>query len=61
MSHQICPPCREAVDQQKAEVPAWELDLLGGPAHSASICRDVAIRPYGCACQHGATRAGEVE
>jgi hypothetical protein len=53
MSHQICPPCREAAAQQKAQIPAGELQLLGGPAHSPTICRDHAVRPHGCACQHG--------
>lgn len=49
----ICPACAEAVDKQKAEMPSWEIELLGGPLHGPRICRDHAIQPHGCTCQHG--------
>ena len=50
MSHQICPPCREAADadvQRRASLPDWPVK------HDPAICRDAAVQPHGCACQHG--------
>lgn len=36
----ICPPCAEAADT--------------APTHPAEICRDAAVQPHGCGCQHRA-------
>lgn len=37
----ICPPCRDAADGPDRAV-----------GHVPEICRDSAIQPAGCACQH---------
>ncbi|HZB28959.1 MAG TPA: hypothetical protein VE465_02215 [Streptosporangiaceae bacterium] len=46
----ICPPCREAADIEQAillrRLPAAPL------GHDPATCRDHAIQPGGCPCQH---------
>jgi hypothetical protein len=52
----ICPPCKTAADV------AVDLDLLSAETlqpvrrHDPSVCRDAAIQPNGCGCQHGQPR-----
>jgi hypothetical protein len=43
----ICPPCKEAADAFTDGNP---------PPHDPAICRDAAIQPHGCACQHGRSK-----
>lgn len=44
----ICPPCAKAAD-----------DPFVDHVHPAEICRDAAIQPHGCPCQHGRPRTAE--
>lgn len=49
---EICPPCKTFVDDEVARVcralPA-RMPVFG---HRPEICRDAAIQPHGCPCQH---------
>lgn len=50
----ICPPCAREADadqQQRTNLPDWPI------AHDPAICRDAAIQPHGCTCQHGQRQA----
>ena len=51
----ICPPCADAADIA-ASVLARHPDL-GPNGHPVSVCRDAALQPHGCTCQHGGERA----
>lgn len=45
---EICPPCAAAADASTR--------LRGG--HHPEICRDAAIQPHGCPCQHKRPHGG---
>jgi hypothetical protein len=56
----ICPPCAKAADEPAPEFAHanaaradHSLPPLTVPHHDPTICRDQAIQPHGCACQHG--------
>ena len=42
----ICPPCEHAADA------VLEITLGMTSNHDPSYCRDLAIQPHGCTCQH---------
>jgi hypothetical protein len=52
----ICPPCAEAADAERlqdADLRALGPDLYTPPiGHPPETCRDHAIQPGGCGCQH---------
>lgn len=50
----ICPPCARAADAIADAVRDGEIQPEG---HYPEICRDYAIQPGGCGCQHKAVRA----
>lgn len=45
----ICPPCAAAADAIAKAVRDGEIQPEG---HYPEICRDYAIQPGGCGCQH---------
>jgi hypothetical protein len=52
----ICPPCAAAADAAAQAVREGVVDAVG---HVPEICRDAAIQPGGCGCQHRPVRAPE--
>jgi hypothetical protein len=42
----MCPGCQAAADQALVDTMGLSAD------HDPAVCRDLAIQPYGCPCQH---------
>ena len=51
----ICPPCAQAADVEAEESRAAIDDEIGPIGHPPNLCRDFAIQPAGCGCQHRPT------